>query len=357
MMIWNMTLIGLSLNSSLSISPFFSLSYSSLFQLQSSKFSKLYHPILINNKFSSILFDKLLFKNVYSTLVTCVPLNPVPDQTKMTGCITSSNNTFSYESDNSYSILNANIIISSCIFNSCIAHNSMPIFDIQNSHVTLNNTDVQDCMYIFLKIVSPQNSSLAIHCTFRDCYHPFFISNGGFVFSDSIFSNTATTSDANQYNIYLETCTTVRVMRCSFIFDKLESIYAFQSPDIRITNCNFLMFSSITLSDKSYAMIVSSCFEQNITDVVTNYDDSSFINVDSGVSCPTPNPTPTSEDDLQNYSLATIVVFSTCFSILFVGLTILVFCNVGRNNTTHYGQLHESSHDDDDSISSVDFTE
>ncbi|OHS96559.1 hypothetical protein TRFO_37267 [Tritrichomonas foetus] len=353
-MILNSTFLALTLKSSLSNSPLFSLSYSSsAFFLQKSTFSKILHPIVINYRPSTIYFTQIIASRVFSNLVTCRPLNLDPDGSTSTGCILTNKTTFSFWDGEAYILLNANITLNECAFLSCTTRlPAIPIFDIQNSFVSMLSVIASECLYTFGQIASPINQSTVQLSIFESCYNPFTITDGDFNFISTTFTN----NKQGTYNVFLETCTTIIFTNCTFDVSTVKAIYASQTPDIRITDCDFIGSSSIVLKDRSYAMIVHSCFELNLSDAISLSSDSAQTDVVFNQKCPIIESLETPTSGKDKYAIATIVVFSCCFAVLFIGLVVLVFCKVGSTEAPQYGQLHEASQGDDE-ISSAELTD
>lgn len=350
-MILNATYFSFFLSTSLTPSPLFALSTPSIFSLKNSQFSRIFHPILIkHHRFHSILFENILATQLYTSF-QCESLPSSPDGKTKTGCVSNSGTNFLFSNDNSYDLLYADITLTSCTFIDCSTQQISPIFIIQGSSIMMRYVTVRNSKYTFAQISSPYNHSKVQYSTFENCYNPFTISDGDFIFESDTFSIENT---ENNNNINLQICTTISFVNCTFnMNDDLFAITAEQTPDIRITNCKFLSNSKIELKDGSYLMLVSSCFERSESESIINNDYSVKNNVYFNGNCLiTPTQNAVKDDDKNPYTIATMTVFIVCFATLFIVLSVLFFCKVGRNEITQFGQLHEGSQGDDE-VSSV----
>lgn len=349
-MFFNATYYSIILHSSLSPSPLFSLTSPTIFSLKNSQFSKIFHPI-IHKKYMphSILFENVLASQLFCSF-QCESLPESPDGATKTGCLSNVGTKFMFTNDNSYDLLNADISLISCTFIDCTTHQMSPIFIIQSSSVVMKNLIVRNCKYTFGQISAPFNHSKVQFSTFENCFNPFTISEGDFLFESSNFY---ISNSENNNNVNLQMCTTISFYNCTFRMNgDIFAITAEQTPDIRITSCNFLSDSKIEIKDGSYLMLVSTCFEHSESQSIINSDYSVKTDVRFNYNCRL-SPTPVNQKQKRNpYAIATITVFTVCFAILFIALSILFFCKIGRNDVTQFGQLHEGSQGDDE-VSSV----
>ena len=99
-------------------------------------------------------------------------------------------------------------------------------------------------------------------------------------------------------------------------------------------------------------MLVSSCFQRSESESIINNDYSVKHNARFNENCMLTPTKVVEEYDKSPYALATMTVFIVCFTLLFIVLSVLFFCKVGRNEITQFGQLHEGSQGEDE-VSSV----
>jgi hypothetical protein len=158
---------------------------------------------------------------------------------------------------------------------------------------------------------------------------------GDFTFADTHFSKIT-----NEAWMQLSDCSTITLERCTFQWNNSLAV-AFSAADsgnVRLVNSQFFRDAAagaIGNLTRSVLIIVASCMTVP-QDEAWNMDIRSIVHsADKGVYddlllCAA-TPTASELVEQEAYAIATVVVFFFCFSVLFIGLIVFVFCRA-RND-------------------------
>jgi hypothetical protein len=184
---------------------------------------------------------------------------------------------------------------------------------------------------LFLEITQPRNHSSVRSSNIYDSNGTAFrITGGDFTFAGTHFSNI--TSEAW---MQLVNCSTITLESCTFQWNNSLAVAfgAANSGNVRLVNSQFFRGTAagaIGNLTRSVLMIVASCMTVRKDEAWEKDETSLVYSADKGVYddmllCAA-TATASEVVEQEAYAIATVVVFFFCFSVLFIGLIVFVFC-------------------------------
>lgn len=340
----NLTLTALSINYLTSMSPLLSPTRQIQFSLVNSHISHIAFPIIYTFPLRhTIMFNHLLLANTLTSAASCKELNDLSESNLYSGCVTANDRTYSTQEATYYDMTGANFSVNNCVFANCSG--SENLFEMTNSLLDFQNSTVQDCTLVFMKIDTAVTSSKVFNGTFRNVNGIMSIDAGEMSFLNSNFLNSG---KENSLLFNFNSCSKIVFERC--FFNGIKGDFEVSgTADFRFDNVNYNSSNQIKLDAKSYVMVLNSCF--NSTSVKAIFPSPGNVienseNIQTGVYCPYQVATQSLTSERKAYAITTVVVFSVGFAALFITLIILVTCKV-REEKVQYGKLHADELPDD----------
>ncbi|OHT00733.1 hypothetical protein TRFO_32457 [Tritrichomonas foetus] len=357
----NLTFTALSINHMMRNSPMFALTSKVNFHLQSSHFSHFSSPIIytISQPRTSIRFDKLLITNPLTSLANCKTLTSTPSENNIySGCVTATDTTFTFQDTVYYELTGANFTVTNCIFTDISGVEVL--FELENTFIDFQNSTVSNCPMTFMNAENPTIGSKFVNTTFYNDNVIFKATEGGISFTRCSFNRTVVTrrTDGTFNYIDLDSCLDVSFTDCTFtdiqesIEQNVSAIYASNTISLKIDNCNFNTIAPVTTMEKSYVMVLNSCFRASSDKAITGIANQIVLGGTNNFekTCPYVLPTATMTSEKRAYAITTVVVFSLFFAALFITLIALVFCKA-EEEKVEYGKLHEDGIPEDNTDS------
>jgi hypothetical protein len=232
----------------------------------------------------------------------------------------------------------SNVTILNCTFTRCQSPNG--VFSLSGCSLFITNARVVNCS-LFVRAVDPVNHSFVQGCDIVGATASVFEITGG----QFLFAETAFTDVTDAPFLTLTGCGAVEFLRCEFRWKvSVPAINAADTLDIRIIECQMIQeFVNGTIAelDRSILFIAQSCisvaWEHAWLMTLGSYVHDAAGVVYEGDTCGS-LATATPGTIKKAYAIATVVVFFFCFSVLFIGLIIFVFCKA-RNDENEYVEI------------------
>ncbi|KAK8867013.1 hypothetical protein M9Y10_009982 [Tritrichomonas musculus] len=323
-----------------SMSPLVATTRPVKFNLLSSHISHAISPIIYTFPLRhTIRFDHLIFVNTLTSAVACKELGPLTESNLYSGCVTASDTTYTSQEALNYDMTGANFSVNNCLFANC---SGVPyLFEMSNSLLDFQNSTVQDCALSLIKIETAVTTSKIYNTTFRRVSGVIDVDEGEMKFDSCNFEDIKSSSTpAFNFN----SCSKIVFQNCFFNYNFNGGFIVEDTTDFRFDRVNYNCTQEIKLGDKSYAMVVNSCF--NGSSIPFSGGNIIDENNDKHVHCPHQIPSQSLTSEKKAYAITTVVVFSVGFAALFITLIILVTCKV-KEEKVQYGKLHADELPDD----------
>lgn len=335
----NLTLTALSINYLTSISPLVAPTRQIQFNLFNSHISHIACPIIYTFPLRhTIVFNKLLLANTLTSAASCKELNDLSESNLYSGCVSANDRTYSSQEATYYDMTGANFSVNNCLFVNCSG--SENLFEMTNSLLDLQNSTIQDCTLNFMSLDTAVTTSKVYNATFRNVNGIMSVDAGEMSFISSNFLNSGKGTLFN-----FNSCSKIIFDKC--FFNEIKGDFnVFGTSDFRFDNVNYNTSNPIKLDTKSYAMVVDSCFQDIVKNIITSTNLIQGEKVVEGYNCPHLIASQSLTSERKAYAITTVVVFSVGFAALFITLIILVTCKV-REEKVQYGRLHADELPDD----------